>query len=100
MSPDKKDIFVCGESFFCSVFKQAGCTAVEENAGREEILKRMKEENPAFFIFSQSAFGKMKRVFSENFIAAPYIVFPMPGEENLIEHEISELVKIAVGVEL
>ncbi len=100
MSPDKKDIFVCGESFFCNLFLQAGCTAVEESAGREEILKKMKEENPAFFIFSQAAFEKMKRALNENFLGAPYIVFPLPGEENLIEHEISELVKIAVGVEL
>ena len=100
MSPDKKDIFVCGESFFCNVFKQAGCEAVEEETEREEILKKMKDKKPSFFIFSQAAFEKMKRDFNENFIGAPYIVFPMPGEENLIEREISELVKIAVGVEL
>ena len=100
MSPDKQDIFVCGESFFCNLFLQAGCTAVEEKTEREDILKEMKKKNPSFFIFSQSAFEKIKRDFNENFVGAPYIVFPMPGEKNLIKEEISELVKLAVGVEL
>ena len=100
MAGAENSVFACGESFFRSLFLQAGCITADSSADNSEIIKKMKEENPGVFIFSQKAFEKIKKDFKENFEDRPYIVFPFPGEENLIEKEIAELVKIAVGVEL
>ena len=100
MKGSENSVFACGGSFFRSLFAQAGCLTADSAAENSEIIGKMKEENPGFFIFSQKAFEKIKKDFRENFADSPYIVFPLPGEENLIEKEIAELVKIAVGVEL
>jgi len=100
MSSEGKKVFVCGENFFCSLFASLGCVWAEWKGDENEVLEKMKAENGAFFIFSQNAFEKLREKFRELFPESPYIVFPLPGEENKIEKEIAELVKIAVGVEI
>lgn len=100
MKYPEKPVIACGEDFFCSLFRQAGCAAVRMEEDIPEIIKKMKKEKPLFFIFSQNAFEKIKKEFRENYAGSPYIVFPLPGEENRIEKAIADLVKIAVGVEL
>ncbi len=100
MSSEGKKVFVCGEKFFCSLFVSLGCVSAVWRGDENEVLEKMKAEKGAFFIFSQSAFEELREHFRELFPEAPYIVFPLPGEENKIEKEIAELVKIAVGVEI
>jgi len=100
MSPEEKKVFVCGEKFFCSLFVSLGCEPAEWKGDETEVLEKMKSLGAGFVIFSQSAFEKLRKNFRELFPEAPYIVFPFPGEENKIEKEIAELVKIAVGVEI
>lgn len=100
MSPEEKKVFACGENFFCSLFASLGAATAEWKGDEAEVFEKMKAEQGAFFIFSQSAFEDLKKNFKESFPDAPYIVFPLPGEENKIEREIAELVKIAVGVEI
>ncbi|MBA3064980.1 hypothetical protein KJ633_04040 [bacterium] len=100
MSSEGKKVFVCGEKFFCSLFAHLGCVTAEWKGDEKEVFEKMKDGNGAFFIFSQSAFEKLRKNFREFFPSSPYIVFPLPGEENKIEKEIAELVKIAVGVEI
>lgn len=100
MSSEEKKVFVCGEKFFCSLFVSLGCVSAEWRGNETEVLEKMKTARGAFFIFSQTAFEEIRESFRELFPVSPYIVFPLPGEENKIESEIAELVKIAVGVEI
>ena len=92
-------VLAAGNKVFIDLFRQAGC-AVLELSGAQDEIEKIKDIDPAFIIFSQETFSKVKENFKDSFEDMPYIVFPMPGEKNLIEAEISELIKLAVGVEL
>ncbi|PIV19086.1 MAG: hypothetical protein COZ15_04255 [Elusimicrobia bacterium CG_4_10_14_3_um_filter_49_12_50_7] len=100
MSHEEKKVFACGDKIFCSLFSAIGASTAEWKGDERGVFKKMEDEKGAFFIFSQSAFDGLKKKFRERFAGAPYIVFPLPGEDNRIEKEVAELVKIAVGVEM
>ncbi len=100
MTDGKKDIFACGPDYFCDLFSSVGCFSVSADLPEDEIIGEMKKNDFSFFIFSQDAFEKVKDLFKKNFPLAPFIVFPEPGQEDKMKAEISNLVRLAVGVEI